>query len=236
MMLPELLLNSPLFGMGLTIIIYCACEILVRRLKLTIIPPIVFACPAIILFLLYVPNVSYQQYKIGADFINFLLGPATIALALPLYRNRNVIKANAFSISVGILVATLSAIFSVYLCGKALGASETVLISLLPKSVTNPIALEITKTIGGIQPLTAAVVISTGMLGATINHKLLKLLGIKNDLAAGIAIGASSHGIGTSVCAHVSAVQLATGGVSIALTGIATSILIPLLLPILKSL
>ena len=107
---------------------------------------------------------------------------------------------------------------------------------MLPKSVTNPIALEITKSIGGIQPLTAAVVISTGMLGATINHKLLKILGVKNDIAAGIAIGASSHGIGTSVCAHVSAVQLATGGVSIALTGVATSILIPLLLPFLKTL
>ncbi|MBQ8417800.1 MAG: LrgB family protein [Phascolarctobacterium sp.] len=235
-MLPELLLNSPLFGMGLTIIVYCACEFLVHRLKLSIVPPIVFACPAIILFLLYAPNVNYQQYKIGGDFINFLLGPATIALALPLYRNRHVIQANAFSITIGILVATLSAIFSVYLLGKSLGASEAVLLSLLPKSVTNPIALEITKTIGGIQPLTAAVVISTGMLGATINHKLLKILGVKNDLAAGIAIGASSHGIGTSVCAHVSAVQLATGGVSIALTGIATSILIPLLLPILKTL
>ena len=235
-MLPEILLNSPLFGMGLTIIVYCTCELLVRRLELNIVPPIVFACPTIILFLLYVPDVSYQQYKIGSDFINFLLGPATIALALPLYRNRQVIKENALSISVGILVATLSAIFSVYLLGKTLGASEAILLSMLPKSVTNPIALEITKSIGGIQPLTAAVVISTGMLGATINHKLLKILGVKNDIAAGIAIGASSHGIGTSVCAHVSAVQLATGGVSIALTGVATSILIPLLLPFLKTL
>ncbi len=235
-MLPETLLNSPLFGMGLTIIIYCACEFLVRRLELNIVPSIVFACPIIILFLLYVPNVSYQQYQIGADFINFLLGPATIALALPLYRNRQVIKENALSISVGILVATLSAIFSVYLLGKTLGMSEAVLLSMLPKSVTNPIALEITRTIGGIQPLTAAIVITTGMLGATINHKLLKILGVKNDIAAGIAIGASSHGLGTSVCIHVSAIQLATGGVSIALTGVATSILIPLLLPIVKTL
>ena len=154
---------------------------MVRRLELNIIPPVVFACPAIILFLLYVPNVSYQQYKIGADFINFMLGPATIALALPLYRNRKVISANALSITIGILVATLSAIFSVYLLGKTLGASEAVLLSMIPKSVTNPIALEITKTIGGIQPLTAAVVISTGMLGATINHKLLKLLDQKHQ-------------------------------------------------------
>ena len=129
-MFPETLLNSPLFGIGLTIIIYCACEFLVHRLKLNIIPPVVFACPAIILFLLYVPNVSYQQYKIGADFINFMLGPATIALALPLYRNRKVISANALSITIGILVATLSAIFSVYLLGKTLGASEAVLLSI----------------------------------------------------------------------------------------------------------
>ena len=116
-----------------------------------------------------------------------------------------------------------------------MGASDKVLVSLIPKSVTTPIAIDISKTIGGIPALTTAAVIFTGMLGATFNHKLLQLFGIKNDVAAGLAIGASSHGLGTSACASISPVQLALGGVAIALTGIATSILAPLLLPILKS-
>lgn len=116
-----------------------------------------------------------------------------------------------------------------------MGTSEQVLLSLIPKSITTPIAIDVSKTIGGIPALTTAAVIFTGMLGATFNHKLLRLLGIKNHLAAGLAIGASSHGLGTSVCANVSPIQLAIGGVAIALTGISTSILAPILLPILKA-
>lgn len=234
-MFPENLLNSPLFGIGFTIIVYCLSEIIVSRLKLTLIPPFVLACPVIILTILYTPEVKYEQYAAGADFINFLLGPATIALALPLIRNRRIIKRHALVILGGITVATLTAIISVFVCGTLFGASDEVLLSLIPKSVTTPIAIEVSNTIGGIAPLTAAAVIFTGMLGATFNHKILNLIGVRHDLSAGLAIGASSHGLGTSVCASVSPVQLAIGGVSIALSGIATSILAPLLLPVLKN-
>jgi putative effector of murein hydrolase len=136
----------------------------------------------------------------------------------------------------GTLIATMVAIIVVYCAAKGLGASERVLLSLIPKSVTTPIAIDISKTLGGIPALTTAAVIFTGMLGATFNHRLLKLFGIKNDIAAGLAIGASSHGLGTSACASVSPVQLAIGGVAIALTGIATSILAPILLPLLQAL
>ena len=198
-------------------------------------PPFVPACVGIIALLTCTPGVEYKQYAAGAEFINFLLGPATIALALPLYKNRKVIAQQALPILGGVTIATLVAIVVVYFCAKGLGASEKVLLSLIPKSVTTPIAIDVSKTIGGIPALTTAAVIFTGMLGTTFNHKLLKLFGIKNDIAAGLAIGASSHGLGTSACAGVSPVQLAIGGVAIALTGIATSILAPILLPILKS-
>lgn len=235
MFFPEALLNSPLFGIGLTVIVYVLCEILVERLKLNIVPPFVLACPIIIAIILTVPGVEYKQYAAGAEFINFLLGPATIALALPLYKNRHTIAANAAAILGGVTLASALAIVVIYFVGKALGLSEQMLISMLPKSVTAPIAIEVSKTLGGIPALTTACVIFTGMFGATFNHRLLALMGIKNDIAAGLAIGASSHGLGTSVCAAVSPVQLATGGVAIALTGIATSILAPILLPILRS-
>lgn len=235
MFFPDVLVNSPLFGIGLTVILYVFSEIIVDRLNLNIVPPFVLACPMVIAVIVLAPNVDYQHYQAGAEFINFLLGPATIALALPLYKNRAIIMEKAAAILGGVTLATLVAIVVVYFSARALGASEQVLLSLIPKSVTTPIAIDVSKTIGGIPALTTAAVIFTGMLGATFNHKLLTLFGIKNDLAAGLAIGASSHGLGTSVCAAVSPVQLAIGGVAIALTGIATSILAPLLLPILRS-
>ena len=206
-MFPDSLLNSPLFGIGLTVILYAFSEILVDRLNLRVLPPFVPACVGIIALLTFTPGLEYKQYAAGAEFINFLLGPATIALALPLYKNRKIIQEKALPILGGVTIATIVAIVVVYFCAKGLGASEKVLLSLLPKSVTTPIAIDVSKTIGGIPALTTAAVIFTGMLGATFNHKLLKLFGIKNDIAAGLAIGASSHGLGTSACASRGAVS-----------------------------
>lgn len=233
-MFPENLINTPLLGIGLTIIIYAISEIIVDRFNLKVIPPFVIACPAIIACIVLTPGLEYKHYEAGAEFINFLLGPATIALALPLYKNRKIIQEKAFAILSGVTIATFLAIIVVYFTGRLTGASEPVLLSLIPKSVTTPIAIDVSKTIGGIPALTTAGVIFTGMLGATFNHKLLAIFGIKNDLAAGLSIGASSHGIGTSVCVGVSPIQLAIGGVAIALTGITTSLLAPIMLPILK--
>ena len=234
-MFPSAITDSLLFGIGLTVVVYAACELLCSRLNIRLIPPFVPACAAIIALLCCADGLSYEKYKPGADLINFLLGPATIALALPLYRQRRIVRQNLTAITIGILLATVLAICCLYICSKALGASEAVLLSLLPKSITTPIAIEVSKTLGGIPALTTACVIMTGTLGATFNHRLLQLCGIKNDIAAGLAIGASSHGLGVSACANISGVQLALGSVAIALTGVATSILAPLLLPLLQS-
>ncbi len=237
MLFPATLLNSPLFGIGLTIIVYVFCELIVNRLELNIIPPFVLACPMIMGIIYFqAPYITYEQYASGASFINFLLGPATVALALPLYRNRKTLQANLTVIVSGVIVATLVGIISIFVCGKLFGASEQVLLSLIPKSVTTPIAMDVSNVIGGIPALTAACVIFTGMFGSTFNHKILSLLGFKNDIAIGLAIGASSHGLGTSACVNKSALQLAIGGVAIGLTGISTSILAPLLLPLLSKL
>ena len=236
-LLPEAFIQSPLFGIALTVVVYVLCELIVDKFELNIVPPFVLACPMIILFIyLQEPYITYDDYENGADFINFLLGPATVALALPLYNNRHIIKDNLFVIASGIIVATITGIVSIFVCGKIFGASDTVLLSMIPKSVTTPIAMDISSAIGGIPALTAACVIFTGMFGATINHKLLDALKIKNNIAIGLSIGASSHGLGTSVCASKNALQLAIGGASIGLTGIATSLLAPVLLPVLDSL
>ena len=236
-LLPEAFIQSPLFGIALTVVVYVLCELIVDKFELNIVPPFVLACPMIILFIYFQePYITYDDYENGAGFINFLLGPATVALALPLYNNRHIIKENLFVIASGIIVATVTGIVSIFVCGKIFGASDQVLLSMIPKSVTTPIAMDISSAIGGIPALTAACVIFTGMFGATINHKLLEALKIKNNIAIGLSIGASSHGLGTSVCASKNALQLAIGGASIGLTGIATSLLAPVLLPVLDSL
>lgn len=236
-LLPEAFIQSPLFGIALTVVVYVLCELIVDKFELNIVPPFVLACPMIILFIyLQEPYITYDDYENGAGFINFLLGPATVALALPLYNNRHIIKDNLFVIASGIIVATVTGIVSIFVCGKIFGASDQVLLSMIPKSVTTPIAMDISSAIGGIPALTAACVIFTGMFGATINHKLLEALKVKNNIAIGLSIGASSHGLGTSVCASKNALQLAIGGASIGLTGIATSLLAPVLLPVLHSL
>lgn len=236
-LLPEAFIQSPLFGIALTVVVYVLCELIVDKFELNIVPPFVLACPMIILFIYFQePYITYDDYENGAGFINFLLGPATVALALPLYNNRHIIKDNLFVIASGIIVATVTGIVSIFVCGKIFGASDQVLLSMIPKSVTTPIAMDISSAIGGIPALTAACVIFTGMFGATVNHKLLEALKVKNNIAIGLSIGASSHGLGTSVCASKNALQLAIGGASIGLTGIATSLLAPVLLPVLDSL
>ena len=115
MFFPEALLNSPMFGIGLTIIVYVFCELIVNRFELNIIPPFVLACP-IIMGIIYFqsPHITYEQYAAGANFINFLLGPATVALALPLYRNRQTLKNNLAVIVSGVVVATVIGILVAY--------------------------------------------------------------------------------------------------------------------------
>ncbi len=234
MFFPDILINSPLFGIALTIVAYSFSEFLISRFEINGLPPLIPSTLMCMAVLLLHPNITYDQYFNGAVFIHFLLGPATIALALPLIENIKTLKENLSIIVSGIIVATLAGVTSIYVCSKIFGASPDVLLSLIPKSVTTPIAMEISAAIGGIPALTVACVIFTGMLGASINHKVLALFGIKNDIAIGLAIGASSHGLGTSACANKSPLQLAIAGVSIALTGISTSIIAPLLLPILE--
>ena len=235
-MFPEVIVNTPFFGICLTVVVYVFCEALIARLQLKYCPPMLLSALIIILLLMHYPGLSYAKYQAGAQFIALLLGPATIALALPLYRNRGLVKENLGAIASGIIFGTIFSIVFIFFAGKLLGASHNVLVSMLPKSVTTPIAIEVSKSIGGLPALTTAAVVLSGIFGAAFNHKLLKLIGIKDDLVAGLAIGLSSHGLGTSACANVSMVQLAIGGVSMGLTGIATSILAPILLPILEKL
>ncbi len=193
-------------------------------------PPIITASIFIILVLKFF-NISFEEYNTGAKYITFLLGPATIALAYPLIKNREILLQNKRAIYFGFIFATFVAILSAVFLGKIFHTKLSVLLSMLPKSVTTPIAVEISKTIGGIPELTACAVIFTGILGAIFGRRILKLFGIKNDIAIGLSVGASSHVMGTSSLAEQKEFkQVAISTVALTIVAILTAVLTPLMI------
>ncbi len=194
------------------------------------IPPIIFAGIAIILTL-KILKINYSTYNTSASLLTFLLGPATIALAFPLISNIEVLMKHKRAIWTGLLFATFSAIISTVAIGKILHTNFDVIMSMVPKSVTTPIAVEISKSLGGIPELTACVVILTGIVGAMAGHRVLRLCKIKNDVAIGLSIGATSHVMGTASCIEKKEdKQAAISTLALVIVGVFTAIIAPLLM------
>ena len=184
---------------------------------------------ALLIAALTVTKVSYAAYFDGAQFIHFLLGPTTVALAVPLWRNRQMMR-RAWKAMAGALVAgSFTAIVSTLAIGWAMGASSLTLASLAPKSVTTPIAMGISEKIGGLPSLTAAAVIATGILGSMVVTPLFNAFGLTDWRARGFAAGVAAHGIGTARAFQVNEVAGAFAGVALALNGLVTALLAPLL-------
>lgn len=135
-MMPDILVNSPLLGLTVTLIAYKFGERIVERFNLTFLPPLLTACAILMAIISFTPLFTYEQYAVGGSIINFLLGPATVALALPLVRNFKILCQHYKILLSGALIGTLSGVISIILCAKFFGASETIIISLIPKSVT----------------------------------------------------------------------------------------------------
>ncbi len=219
-----------LFGIISTIIVYGLSLKLKQMRFFSKIPPILFTGVLIIL-VINILNISYSDYNSSASILTFLLGPATIALAFPLVKNIDILSKNKRAIWFGLVFAALTAIFSTYAIGKLLGTDLKVIMSMVPKSVTTPIAVEISKVIGGIPELTACVVILTGIVGGLSGHRFLKFFGIKNNLSIGLSIGATSHVLGTARCLEKKQEkQAAMSTLALIIVGILTSIIAPLLL------
>ena len=183
------------FGLVLTIILF----VIFSRLNLKF--PIMISVGASIILILKIFNVDYSSYNQSASFLSFLIAPATIALAMPMYKNYHILIKNKRALYPALLLATIVAIISTYFCAKIFGADFRVILSMLPKSTTMPIALEISKAIDGYLEITAVVVALTGVFGGVFGHNILKLLKIKNDVSIGLALGSASHVIGTAACA-----------------------------------
>ncbi len=218
---------SPLFGLTLTLIAYGIGYRLYSAAKSNpLINPVLIAI-AIIITVLTVLHIPYQDYFAGGQFIHFLLGPATVGLALPLYKQVAKLKRLWLSISLALLFGVSLASFSTLLIAKYLGASHATLLSLAPKSVTTPVAMSITEQLGGVPSLTAVFVIITGIIGAIVGSSLFRLLRIQDDSVKGIAMGITAHGIGTARAFQISAEKGAFSGLAMALSALVASLLVP---------
>jgi predicted murein hydrolase (TIGR00659 family) len=192
--------------------------------------PVVIAAGLLIL-LLAVTGTPYQTYFAGAQFVHFLLGPATVALGLPLWRNRVAVRRNLLPMCAALLAGSLTAMASAVAIAWALGAPGEILGSLAPKSVTAPIAMALTESIGGIPALAAVLVVLTGILGSVIVTPLMNALKVTDYAARGFAVGVASHGIGTARAFQVSEEAGTFAGIAMGLNGALTA-LVFLLLPL----
>jgi predicted murein hydrolase (TIGR00659 family) len=225
--MPELLV-SPLFGVGLTLVAFALAQKLYQRTGSILFNPVALSIAGIIFFLLLF-EIPYENYAVGGRYVLFLLGPSVVALAVPLYSRRREILAKKVPILLGVLAGALTSVISASGLAWLLGGSRSVVHSLAPKSVTTPIAIGIAEKIGGIAPLTAAIVVLTGCLGAIFGPEFCRLIGLRGSAAVGLAVGTASHGIGTARMLEFDRLGGAVAGLAIGLNGLFTAFLVPLL-------
>jgi len=220
---------SPLLHLTLTICFFVLARWLYRKSgRRSWMNPVLLSVLALVAILV-ITDTPYDVYFEGAKFVHFMLGPATVALAIPLYRQLSSLKRHPIALTVSLLTGSLTAVISAIVIAKIGGASDQALISIAPKSVTTPVAMGISESLGGLPSLTAVIVILTGIVGASMGPWLLDKLNISNPMAKGLAMGVSSHGIGTGRAIYMGDVAAAFSGLAIGLNGLATTIFLPIL-------
>jgi predicted murein hydrolase (TIGR00659 family) len=220
---------TPLLGLTMTLLVYQGAYWIYSRAGFNpLLNPVALSVAALV-SLLALTGTPYQTYFDGAQFVHFLLGPATVALALPLYAQMDKLKRLLLPLLGSLFVGALVAIGSAVGIAWLLGASETTIISMAPKSVTTPIAMGIAAKIGGLASLTAVLVVSTGIIGAVAAKYVLDALNITDHSIRGFAVGVAAHGIGTARAFQVSEEAGAFSGLAMGLNGLATALMFPLL-------
>lgn len=223
------LARDPLLHLTLTLLAYLAGVWVYQWSgQSALLNPVVVAI-MLLVGLLLVTDTSYSRYFEGAQFIHFLLGPATVALAVPLYQHFGRIRTQLLPILAGLLAGSLTAVVSATGLVWLLGGTRETLISMAPKSVTTPVAMGIAEQLGGLPSLTAVLVIMTGIIGAVTGPLLLRVLRIEDDAARGLALGVAAHGIGTARAFQINDLAGAFSGLAMGLNALLTALLVPLL-------
>lgn len=219
--------NTQLFGLLTIIIFYNIGLSIQKKVKKTLCNGLLISMILIILFL-KISNIPYENFKIGADTINFMLGPVTIVLAVPLYRQFDLFKKYVKEILVGILVGVFASFVSILFICKFLNADTQIIHSILPKSITTPMGISLCNILGGIESITVVCIILTGITGAMFGESILKFAKVKHSISKGIAFGTAAHAVGTSKALELGEVEGAMSSLSIGIAGFLSVILIPI--------
>ena len=221
--------NSLYFGLALSLFMYFTVDFLKKWVKTSLFNPLLISSLLIILILSLL-KIEYSEFNQSAQWLHFMLTPATIVLAVPLYQQLKLLQEHALVIFLGVLSGVIASLISVYLLSLLFGLDQTMLITLLPKSITAAIAIGVAEEYQGIVTITVAAVIITGITGNVIAEPVCKFFRIKNPIAKGIAIGTSSHVVGTSKAMEMGEVEGAMSSLAIVVAGLTTVILLSIIL------
>ena len=224
--------ENKFFLLAITFGFFFFSKLLQKKTGWVVLIPILLAIALLICFLKFT-GVSYETYNEAGSLVEFWLKPAVVALGVPLYLQLRMIKKQLMPILVSQLVGCIVGLVSVTIIAKLMGASPAVIMSLAPKSVTTPIAMEVSKAAGGIPSLTAAVVVVVGLFGAICGFKILQVGHVGSPIAQGLSMGTASHAVGTSRAMEVSGKYGAYASLGLTLNGILTALLTPTILHLL---
>lgn len=225
--------SNEFFLIALTFGSYFLGKLLRKWTGWVVMNPILVSIAVLITFL-QLTGISYETYNRGGHLIEFWLRPAVVALGVPLYLQLSTIKKQIIPILLAELVGCIVGLLSVVLIAKELGASREVILSLAPKSVTTPIAMEVTKAVGGIPSLTAAIVVCVGLMCAVCGYKTMGFARVKSPAAQGLSMGTAAHALGTATSMDVSRLHGAYASLGLTLNGIFTALFTPLVIPMLS--
>ena len=219
----EILCNSAYFGVTVSLIGYGAGIMLKKKFKYAFLNPLLIS----IIFVIGVVTlcgVDYESYENSAQYLSYLLTPATVCLAVPLYQQMTLLRKNLAAVACGILAGVLASLGSVLLLAFLFGLEHDVYVTLLPKSITTAIGMGVSEELGGLVTITVAVIIVTGVIGNVIGEAVCKLFRIYEPIAKGLALGTSSHAIGTAKALEMGEVEGAMSSLAIAVAGLLTVI------------
>ncbi len=224
--------ENKFFLLAVTFGLYFLAKLLQKKTGVLLLNPILLTIAVLIIFL-KMTGVSYETYNEGGHLIEFWLKPAVVALGVPLYLQLETIKKQLLPILFSQLAGCIVGVISVVVIAKLMGASQEVIYSLAPKSVTTPIAMEVTKSLGGIPSLTSAVVVCVGLLGGILGFKTLKITHIGSPIAQGLSMGTAAHAVGTSAAMDIGSKYGAYASLGLTLNGIFTALFTPTILRLL---
>jgi len=220
---------TPLFHLTMTLVAFQVANFAFEKAGRNPLLNPVLGAVLLLVAMLLLTDTDYGTYFEGAQFVHFLLGPATVALAVPLYRQWHTVRRSAVAILASLIAGSLTAIVTAVATAWFFGGSLPILASLAPKSVTAPVAMAIAEELGGLPSLTAVLVITTGIIGAMFGPGVLNLIGVKDWRARGLAMGTASHGIGTARALQVNETAGAFSGLAMGLNALATALLLPVI-------